>query len=173
METWKSVANYEGIYEVSDAGRLRRATDHKILKPFRTRNGYIHATLVKNGKKTQMLMHRVVATAFIEKPKDKNVVNHINCNPSDNRVCNLEWTTQSANVKYAYDLGRADNAARKRIICKENGREFYSSVEAATWVNDTQFHSSHNVNTISRTIRGAAANTYGRRSAYGLHWCFT
>lgn len=172
MEIWKPVKNYESLYEVSNLGRVRTADKHRVLKPWRTRNGYIHITLTKDKEHKQMLMHRVVATAFCEKPEGCDVVNHINCNQSDNRAVNLEWTTQSRNVKYAYDLGRADNVARKRIKCIETGREFYSSTEAATWLNLERFHDGHNLNTISRTIRQAANGSRGRKTAYGLHWVF-
>lgn len=172
METWKQVIGYEGLYEVSSVGRVRRA-DGRILKPWRTRNGYIHATLCSGGDKKQVLVHRMVAMAFLEAASGKNYVNHKNCNPSDNRVENLEWVTQSENVKYAYELGRAENAARKKIRCLETGREFYSSMEAATWVNLTRFHDSRNLKTISRTIRQCAADKDGRRTkAYGFKWRF-
>lgn len=171
MEIWKPIVGYEALYEISSAGRVRR-TDGRILKPWRTRNGYIHATLCRDKAKKHVLIHRLVATAFIEKPQGKDVVNHKNCNPSDNRVENLEWVTQSENVKYAYDLGRADNAARKKIQCVETGVEYYSSMAAATWVNLEKFHDSKNLNTISRTIRQCANKCGGRTKAYGLHWEF-
>lgn len=172
MESWKAVKHYESLYEVSNLGRVRTAKGHRILKPWRTRNGYIHITLTKDKAHKHMLMHRVVATAFCERGAGCDVVNHINRNPSDNRAVNLEWTTQSRNVKYAYDMGRADNVARKKIKCVENGKQFYSSMEAATWLNIERFHDSHNLNTISRTIRQAANGSRGHKTAYGLHWVF-
>lgn len=171
MEMWKSIKGYEGLYEVSDAGRIRRI-GYGILKPWRERNGYIHIRLFKNGIGKTMLIHRVVAIAFLGDPVDGSVVNHINCNPSDNRASNLEWTSQSENVKYAYKLGRADNAARKKIVCVDNGKAFCSSMEAAVWLNGEKFHDSKNLNTVSRTIRQCANHERGHRKAYGLNWKF-
>lgn len=171
MEIWKPIVGYENLYEISSAGRIRRK-DGRILKPWRTRNGYIHATLCNGKSKKQVLMHRLVASAFLEKPTGKDVVNHKNCNPSDNRAENLEWVSQSENVKYAYDLGRADNAARKKIRCVETGEVYYSSAAAATWVNSEKYHNSKNLNTVSRTIRQCANKDGGRTIAYGLHWKF-
>lgn len=170
MEIWKSVSGYEGIYEVSNAGRVRR--NGRILKPWRTKNGYIHVTLCSDKRKKQVLVHRLVAKAFLEDIPGKDYVNHKNCNPSDNRVENLEWVTQSENVKYSYITGRAKNVARKRIACIDTGRIFYSSLEAATWVNLEFFHDSRNVKTISRTIRQCANKNGGRTKAYGLKWKF-
>lgn len=169
MEMWKPVVNYEGLYEVSTAGRIRNK-DHKILKPWRTRAGYLQVALCDGRGERRYNLHRLVATAFIPKGNGCDVVNHINCIPSDNRVENLEWCTQSHNVKYAYDLGRATCVARKRIVCEETKQEFYSSIEAAVWVNDTQFHSSKNLKTISRGIRQCANRE--RWSAYGHKWSF-
>lgn len=172
MEIWKALKDYEGLYEVSNMGRLRRYNG-KILKPFRTRNGYIHAVVVKDGVKKQLLMHRAVAIAFIKKPKGKDIVNHINNNPSDNRAENLEWCTQSENIKYSYDQGRGNNVARKKIVCVDTGHEYYSSMEAATWINKELFHDSHNLKTISRTIRSCANGDDERKQAYGYRWKFS
>ena len=171
MEIWKPVVGFEGIYEVSSAGRLRQAGG-RLLKPCRLRNGYVQATLVKGGKKTKANMHRLVAFAFLEKPEGAEVVNHKNANPSDNRVENLEWCTQSENVKYIYKIGNDNNAARKKTVCIETGMEFYSSVEAATWVNG-RLHDSHNIATISRTIRSCANGDKNRPRAYGYRWKFS
>lgn len=172
MEKWKPVEDYEGLYEVSNMGRIRRVGG-KILKLARQRNGYIYAELYDgNSKSKRMLAHRVVAKAFLERIPGKDYVNHKNCNPSDNRAENLEWCTQSENVKYAYDLGRADNVARKKIECIETGRVFYSSMEAATWVNLECFHDSKNLKTVSRTIRQCANKNGGRTQAYGYKWRF-
>ena len=171
MEIWKHVIGYEGLYEVSSLGRVRRVGG-KVLKPWRTRNGYIHATLFSGKSKKQVLDHRLVAKAFLEPNPGKEYINNKNCNPSDNRVENLEWVTQGENVKYAYDLGRAVNVARKKIKCLETGRVFYSSMEAATWVNLECFHDSRNLNTISRTIRQCANGDNGRTKAYGFKWRF-
>lgn len=156
---------------MSSIGRIRNSKK-EILKPCRARNGYIHVTLHKGGTKKQVLLHRLIATTFLPHDEGRNVVNHINCNPSDNRIENLEWTTQSKNIKYAYDLGREDCVARKRIKCLDVGKSFYSSMDAATWVNLVLFHDSHNLKTISRTIRQCANRERGHQSAYGMRWVF-
>lgn len=166
MEQWKPVKNFEGLYEVSSVGRIRR-TDGRILKTNTKKNGYEIVCLHRECTKKTMHVHRIVATAFYGEPQKGMVVNHINCCPNDNRVENLEWVTQSRNIKYAYELGRAENVARKRILCVETNEVFYSSIPAAAWIMRTK-KTSKNIETVARTIRTACGAR--RETAYGYHW---
>jgi hypothetical protein len=101
-EAWKPVAGYEGLYEVSNLGRVRRT---RVIQDGEVTQGYRAVILSKGGERKLFLVHRLVATAFCEKPSGCDVVNHIDNNPKNNRVENLEWVTQKANVHHAASVG--------------------------------------------------------------------
>ena len=187
METWKPVVGYEGYYEVSDRGRVRsvprivssssrnggqRRRPSKILKANKKRNGYLSVDLCREGVIKTNLVHRIVAKAFCEKPSpDADQVNHINYNKTDNRASNLEWCTQSYNMRHMIKGGFADKsieARRKRIRCVELGLEFPSSYQAAEWLNEEKFSFSKDVAGMSRKIRACAIKA--QQTAYGYHW---
>jgi len=107
-EQWKDIDGYEGLYQVSDRGRAKRVaggpSTHagRILKPIKHPNGYLTVTLYRGGKSKQMLVHRLVAIAFLGDPPPGCEVNHKNGDKTDNRTENLEWVTASENMKHAY-----------------------------------------------------------------------
>lgn len=100
-EIWKPIEGYEGLYEVSNLGRVRslpRATTKgKVLKPRLTKFGYARVNLWRNGKSRLFLVHRLVAAAFISNPENKPQVNHIDENKANNCADNLEWCTNLEN----------------------------------------------------------------------------
>lgn len=114
-ETWKDIEGYEGLYQVSNLGRVKslsrkvfhcnRVThkEEKILSTINNKNGYVRVEL-SNGNKKKYLVHRLVAQAFIQNNENKKYVNHINRIKNDNRVENLEWATASENIKYSYNI---------------------------------------------------------------------
>lgn len=116
-EEWKDVIGYEGLYQVSNIGRvcsLDRTINNKrgvykragrIKAICNASGGYKFVGLCKNGIHKNILLHILVAKAFIPNPFCKRTVNHINCDKSDNRACNLEWATDSENIKHAYRNG--------------------------------------------------------------------
>lgn len=107
-EIWKDIEGYEGLYQVSNLGRVRslykRYKDVEFLK-FDNCYGYKTVGLYKDGKKNIFRVHRLVSLAFIPKEHGKPQVNHINGDKSDNRAVNLEWCTGSENMKHAYKIG--------------------------------------------------------------------
>lgn len=114
---WKNVVGYEGIYEVSNMGLVRTHKDkvtsnarygvrrwkQRVLKD-KTPNGRdVRVTLWKDGKPKDFLVHRLVAEAFIPIIEDKTSINHIDGNPKNNHVSNLEWCDYTENNNHAFD----------------------------------------------------------------------
>lgn len=101
VEIWKPVKGYEGLYDVSDWGRVRNASK-KVLRHHYDYKGYSRLNLVdSNGLKSTKAVHRLVATAFIDNPYNKPEVNHKKGMKWDNRASMLEWVTRQENAKHA------------------------------------------------------------------------
>lgn len=110
-ELWKPVVGYEGKYMVSNFGNVmslggvRGSEPMKLLKQQRTTNGYKKVCLGNGGsgkKPSQVGVHRIVATAFVPNPENKEQVNHKDGDKTNNHVENLEWVTRSENALHAY-----------------------------------------------------------------------
>lgn len=97
IEEWKDISGYEGLYEVSNLGRVRR--NGKILKPLKD-SGYLRAHLSKNGIAKKVLIHRLVAFAFIPNPNNYPEINHKDEDKTNNTVENLEWCSREYNINY-------------------------------------------------------------------------
>lgn len=100
-EIWVSVKGYDGLYQVSNLGRIRRIHG-KVLSPKPGKLGYKIVALHMNGYAKKYLVHRLVAEAFIPNTDNKPYVNHIDGDKSNNVVTNLEWVTPSENSKHSY-----------------------------------------------------------------------
>lgn len=104
-EIWKSIKGYEGLYEISNLGRVKslnynRTGKEKILKPSKINSGYLHITICKNGKMKYFLVHRLVASAFLPNPDNLPCINHKNNDKMDNRLSNLEYCSYHYNNTY-------------------------------------------------------------------------
>ena len=104
-EVWKDVKGYEGLYLVSNLGRVKSIAKDTILSPKPTIYGYVIVCLTKDKKEKGKRVHRLVAEAFIQNPSKLPFINHKNCIKTDNRVSNLEWCTQSYNIKHNFKMG--------------------------------------------------------------------
>lgn len=110
-EIWKDIPNYEGLYQISNHGRIKSlirkfCKQEQIVKCSLRKDGYIMVYLSKNGKKKYHSVHRIVATVFIPNPNMLPFVNHINENKADNRVENLEWCDAKYNTNYGTCIER-------------------------------------------------------------------
>ena len=107
IEEWRAVAGFEGLYEVSNIGRVRSLTRYrKVIKPHIINSGYYQYQLWHNGKCRVAFGHRLVAQAFVPNPYGFNVVNHIDENKLNNNADNLEWVTHADNCRYGTAIAR-------------------------------------------------------------------
>lgn len=104
IEVWKPVLEFEGLYEVSNYGRVYSARRSKFLHQYQRKDGYKSTRFGVDGKKFSPLIHRLVAEAFIGKIEKSFQVNHIDGDKSNNHLCNLEIVTASENQKHKYDV---------------------------------------------------------------------
>lgn len=173
VEVWKPVKDYEGIYEISNIGRVRSKHKHTkskdgIIKERKTRNGYCHVELWKNGTGVDRYIHRLVALAFIPNPNNLPEINHKDENPSNNCVDNLEWCDRTYNNNYGNHYKKmvetrgdkyvgANACHRRRVMCVETGEIFETIRSASRIINVNQAH-------ISNCCRGK------RNKCGGYHW---
>jgi len=106
-EVFKDILNYEGMYQVSNLGKIKslKGKKEKFLKPSNTTHGYLKVNLNKNGIQKTFKLHRLIAEHFIKKIDGKEIINHIDGNKRNNNISNLEWCTHSENIKHAYKTG--------------------------------------------------------------------
>lgn len=111
LEDWQPVVGYEGWYEVSSLGRVRRtmaiagARTGRVLQVFANNDGYLRVTLSRYKRERHMFIHRLVALAFLGPRPVGSQTNHRNGIKTDNRPDNLEWCTRSENILHAFRLG--------------------------------------------------------------------
>ena len=101
-EVWKDVVGYEGLYQVSDKGRVKslKFGKEKILKPEKLKNGYLRVNLYKNEKQKHFLVHRLVALTFLRNPQNLSDINHKDEDKTNNSVQNLEFCDRKYNCNF-------------------------------------------------------------------------
>ncbi|MFT8488006.1 NUMOD4 domain-containing protein [Oenococcus sicerae] len=131
VEIWKDIPGYEGLYQVSNLGRVKSfdrlivrkqgnyLSKGKILKGFRQNNNYLIADLYNAKIRRHYLIHRLVAQAFIPNPNHYPQINHKDENKSNNCVENLEWVTAKQNMNY----GTAINRRLQKTDYKKIGKD--------------------------------------------------
>lgn len=155
MEQWRDAPGYEGLYQVSDQGRVKTcATGH--IKAQVLGGKYLQACLSKNGKAKNKNIHRLVALAFVPNPDGLPEVNHKDGNKANNDAHNLEWVTSSGNKLHAYATGLSVHYTRR--VRRSDGAVFPSIKSAADAVDGTK----GNICTACRT----GCNAYGYRWEY-------
>lgn len=103
---WKPIKYYEGLYLISDKGKVYSIKSQKVLAKRYNTMGYLHVALYRNGERQDRLVHRLVANHFLDRVPGKTVVNHKNGRKLDNSKDNLEWATPQENTQHYYDYIR-------------------------------------------------------------------
>lgn len=170
-EIWKDVDRYDGLYQISNFGRVRN-NKGLLMAQKPSKDGYVRLLLFKRGKYKAEYVHILVANAFIPNPESKPEVNHIDCCKSNNRADNLEWVTRSENHYHAVNNGlkpvcptigkyASDNPCSKPVLQFDmNGnfiKEWKSRIDAARHVGCTP-------SSITRCVNGE------RKSCKGFVW---
>ena len=122
MEEWKDIKGYEGKYMVSNKGRVKSLNYNNtgkegILKAHFNVHGYLFVVLYKEGKRKLPLVHRLVATAFLENPEGYTEVNHRDEDKENNKAENLEWVSHEYNINYG---------TRNKKIAEKNSKPVFS-----------------------------------------------
>ena len=133
---WADVPGYEGLYRINVNGKIVSLHEKNYYKELTQRisnKGYWTVRLSKNAKQTIILVHRLIALAFVPNPDNKPYVNHKNGNKLDYQISNLEWVTAKENMKHAFEQGlcyrfKPNNRA---VIDNCNGKRFKSITKAA------------------------------------------
>lgn len=169
---WRPVVGYEGLYSVSNTGLVRSERRDRLLSLCVNQYGYLQTKLCCNGTTRTKLVHRLVATAFIENPESLPQINHIDECKINNRVTNLEWCTLEYNQVYGSVVKRrvgthvrkniAAKFSKPVVCCTKDGERLreYKSIrraEAETGV----YHKD-----ISRCCRGR------NKTAGGFKWAY-
>lgn len=149
-EIWMDIPNYEGYYQASNYGRVKRLSrvayrnngkspnakyyiDEKIKKIQKQTQGYSQVVLYKNGKFKTIRLNTLIAKMFVPNLDNKLYVNHIDGNKDNNRADNLEWCTASENVLHAYQTGLCHHYTKKIAQIDENQNVVcvYDSIKSA------------------------------------------
>ena len=119
-EIWHDIEGYEGLYQISNKGRVKRllGPSERILRPWDNGYGYMIIGLFKNGMHKRIRVHRLVAIAFVPNPHNLPEVNHKDENKKNNCVENLEWCDRVYNVNYGT---RNERASRKILQYSKSG----------------------------------------------------
>lgn len=142
-EIWKPTGY--PYYDVSNCGRVRRLDsivrshrgtfrkqNGRILKASLMTIGYVAISMWVDGKEIKKSLHVLLATAFIPNPENKKYINHKNGIRNDNRLENIEWCTQSENIRHCIDvLGKTLISNGIKIFCIDNGKTYETKAMAA------------------------------------------
>lgn len=149
-EIWKDIKDFEGMYQISNFGRLKSFKHRKptILKCETKKEGYRRIVLcVDKTNRKRCYIHRLVAIAFLEKPHGKDFVNHINEDKGDNRSINLEWVTSKQNANHGTRNKRVAEKLKTCSLCRKVKMFDINGKLIKTWnslsdANNNGYHSS-------------------------------
>ncbi|ALM64610.1 HNH endonuclease [Lactococcus phage 936 group phage PhiE1127] len=133
VETFVKIEGFNN-YEVSNLGKIRNIKSGRTLKPYLDNNGYLMHCLSENNKRKNLLLHRVLAIAFIDNPEEKPCVNHIDENKLNNDLSNLEWCSVRENNVHGTRMKRIAEKRFKKVIqldLNDNVLNVFESIKQA------------------------------------------
>lgn len=164
MEKWIDIKGYEGYYQISNLGNVKRLAGSpkckkdRILKNAKTTNGYLFVWLQKDGNKKIYRIHRLVLENFNPVENMENLeVNHLDEDKTNNCLDNLQWCTREENLNYGNRAKKYGEARGKKVRCIETGIIYCSTREAERQTGCAHTH-------ISNVCKGRA------RTCGGYHW---
>ena len=175
-EIWKDIQGYEGLYQISNLGRIKslermiitsnnitKKISEKILKPCLRKNGYYSIVLQKNNKSKYYTIHRLVAKEFIPNPNNLPQVNHKDENKTNNNVNNLEWCTSKYNINYGSHNERQSLSRSKTVYQYSLDKKLLN-----VWKNthDVNYKLGYHQGNIAACCRGE------RKTAYNCIWSY-
>lgn len=191
-EEWRDVVGYEGYYQVSNLGRVRSvdrtiidSNGHKkhyrgkTLKPSLKRTGYYSVTIHTEEVKKTVLVHRLVAAAFLEPDPKRLYVDHIDADKTNNKVDNLRWCTCRENINFAIENGNVDfrsftesakHSTKRRgnwcmtKIQRNDGKIYNSVTEASRDLGVTKSSIYKALDKQNKTCKGYTLKTVGKTS---------
>jgi len=131
MEVWKAIKDYEGLYEISNLGRVKSLKRNKLLKQQIGTWKYSIIKLYKEGNCRNFKIHRLVAISFINNIYNKEQINHIDGNKQNNIVFNLEWCSRLENMQHAHNTGLIGTKKRIKVYNDFGFSKVYESVMCA------------------------------------------
>jgi hypothetical protein len=158
---WRPIVGYEGIYEISRLGEVRRIKTGRILTGYAGRDGYRRVGLTVNSETKPFLLHRLLAIAFIPNPFNYPCVNHKDEDKSNNSLSNLEWCTYRYNLNYGTHNARANESRKKPISQYSKDGKFIRDWNSVT---DLRNETGMDITHVSSCCRGK------RKSANGFCW---
>ena len=162
-EVWKDIEEYEGLYQISDKGRVKslKFGKERIMKPGNNGDGYLFVWLWKNGERKKYKIHRLVAQAFLHNPNNLPQVNHKDEDKTNNRVENLEFCDRKYNCNYGTRTKRQAEKTSKPVIQFTKSGEFIKK-----WKSLTDVH----INLGYYQCNISSCCTGKRKSANGFIW---
>ena len=162
-EIWKDIEGYDGMYQVSNLGRVKsfKQGKERIMKPVYDTYGYLQVGLSKNGKQKFCSIHRLVAQAFIPNPDNLPEINHKDENKENNSVENLEWCDKKYNNNYGTRNQRVAEKLSKPVFQYTKDGKFVREWKSTK---DVQRNLGYYHSLISECCNGK------RKSAYGFLW---
>lgn len=180
MEIWKNIKGFEGFYQVNNLGKVKtierkricskggiRLVKEKMLTPCIFPNGYIGFYLRVNGNRKTVLQHRIVAECFIENKNNLATVNHKDSNRSNNNIENLEWMSQSQNIKYGF----INNAKARENVKYCRGKKHKRSIGVEAFKDQEKVLRFESINMAAKYLIETNITTSIYASAAGIRDC--
>lgn len=178
MEIWKDIDGYDGLYQISTFGRVKSFKNgyEKIMRQKTNNKGYKWVVLSSNGTQANCLIHRLVATHFLDNTNNYKVVNHIDENPKNNNIENLEWCTHSENTNKSTKFHNYYKT--QKVLCatrNSKNKDTYKNIQQCLDGNVVKiFKNSIDVEQQLGFDKSFILSCcrHKRKSAYGYQWQF-